>query len=212
MYKKNGSSRLIVSFLTLRRTVGVLGVLLPWLLVLVCHLLGTPAGIEDSISAYYGTAARDVLVGVLFVIALFLFAYRGYEPRDDIAGDLACIFALGVALFPATSQSAAIRSVHFVCSALMFLILAYFSIFLFTKTGKDDNPTPRKKTRNKVYVVCGVIMLLCIALVPVSYALVKEPTGATKPVFWLEALALTAFGVSWFVKGETLLKDRKAAL
>jgi hypothetical protein len=28
-----------------------------------------------------------------------------------------------------------------------------------------------------------------------------------KPVFWLEAFALWAFGVSWFVKGETLWKD-----
>jgi hypothetical protein len=26
-------------------------------------------------------------------------------------------------------------------------------------------------------------------------------------VFWLEALALWAFGFSWFVKGETLWKD-----
>ena len=27
------------------------------------------------------------------------------------------------------------------------------------------------------------------------------------PVFWLESLAIVAFGVSWFVKGEAILKD-----
>ena len=28
-----------------------------------------------------------------------------------------------------------------------------------------------------------------------------------KPVFWLESIALWAFGISWFIKGETLVKD-----
>ena len=31
--------------------------------------------------------------------------------------------------------------------------------------------------------------------------------AAFKPVCWLEAAALWAFGVSWFVKGETILTD-----
>ena len=43
---------------------------------------------------------QDVFVGVLFVIAWFLFSYRGYERKDDVAGDVACLCALGVALFP----------------------------------------------------------------------------------------------------------------
>ena len=30
----------------------------------------------------------------------------------------------------------------------------------------------------------------------------------TRAVFWLEALAIVAFGVSWLVKGEAILKDR----
>ena len=46
--------------------------------------------LQRSISEYYVTAMRDVLVGVLFAIAWFLFSYRGYESKDDIAGDLAC--------------------------------------------------------------------------------------------------------------------------
>ena len=31
-----------------------------------------------------------------------------------------------------------------------------------------------------------------------------------KPIFWLETLALWAFGVSWFIKGQTLWKDIEA--
>jgi hypothetical protein len=31
--------------------------------------------------------------------------------------------------------------------------------------------------------------------------------AAVHPVFWLESLAIEAFGVAWFVKGRTLLTD-----
>ena len=32
-----------------------------------------------------------------------------------------------------------------------------------------------------------------------------------KPIFWFESLALVAFGVSWLVKGEIILKDEDGA-
>jgi hypothetical protein len=53
-----------------------------------------------SISDYYVLRTRDAFVVVLFTIGLFLFTYRGYDERDDIAGNLARLFALGVASFP----------------------------------------------------------------------------------------------------------------
>jgi hypothetical protein len=51
MYENNGDSRVLVSYLTLRRAVGILGVLLPWLLVVVCFWWGKCVEIEESISA-----------------------------------------------------------------------------------------------------------------------------------------------------------------
>lgn len=200
--------RVLVSYLTLRRVVGSLGVLLPVLVAVGCFVLGSCTELLDSISAYYGTEMRDVFVGVLFVIGWFLFSYRGYERKDDLAGDLACVFALGVALFPTTSDNELIRTLHFVSATLMFLALAYFSLFLFTKSKPGGTPTPEKRIRNKIYVACGVIMLACIALIGLYHALLQD-TGIAgiKPVFWLEAMALWAFGTSWFIKGETLWKD-----
>jgi hypothetical protein len=51
-------------------------------------------------------------------------------------------------------------------------------------------------------------MLACIALVGLYYWRFKNTAvTAVKPVFWLESLALWAFGISWFVKGETLFRD-----
>ena len=207
MYKNDNGQRVIVGYLTLRRAVGILGVLLPVLLAVGCIAIGTCTGIQDSISDYYGTEVGDIFVGILFVIGWFLFSYRGYERKDDIAGDLVCLFALGVALFPTTSQNELIRTAHFVSATLLFLVLSCFSLFLFTKTGGAR--TDEKKKRDGVYVTCGVIMLLCIVLIPLSYAFRDSAVAALKPVFWLEAFALWAFGVSWMTKGEMLWKDAK---
>ncbi|MBO6576877.1 MAG: hypothetical protein JJ896_16095 [Rhodothermales bacterium] len=200
--------RTLVSFLTLRRVVGALGVLLPIVLVLGSNALDPQPGLQESISDYYGTAMRDVFVGVLFAIGWFLFSYRGYDVRDDLAGDLACLFAMGVALFPTTSADPAIRNVHFASAALLFLVLAYFSLYLFTKSRVGTPMTREKRLRNRVYRICGVLMLLCIALIAV-YKWGFEDTALAhwKPVFWLESIALWAFGWSWFVKGETVLTD-----
>ena len=207
-YKTDDEPRDLVSYWTLRKAVGVLGAALPLLLVVGCFLLGGCEGLEDSISDYYGTGVRDVFVGILFAIAWFMFAYRGYDSGDDFYGDLACVFALGVALFPTTSGSAFIRAVHFVSASGLFLVLSYFSLKLFTKGNEPF--TAEKKKRNKLYRACGVIMLVCIGTIPLYYLLLRDSALAgLKPVFWLQSLALAAFGVSWLTKGEMILADPK---
>ena len=78
-----------------------------------------------------------------------------------------------------------------------------------TKTLRLD---AQLQARNKVYVVCGIFMLVCIALVAIyGWFLQDTAIASIKPVFWLESLALWAFGWSWFVKGEGLrvLNDPK---
>ncbi len=66
-----------------------------------------------------------------------------------------------------------------------------------------------KNTRNRVYRICGVAMLVCIGLIPIYYAFSQDSGLAKyKPVFWFESLALWAFGISWITKGEVLWKDR----
>jgi L-asparagine transporter-like permease len=51
---------------------------------------------------------------------------------------------------------------HYAFAALLFLTFAFFSLFLFTKTA-ISTPTPQKMIRNKIYVACGVIILVSIA-------------------------------------------------
>lgn len=204
---------LVISYLGLRKAIGIIGTALPFVLAFGKVLLDSP-GIQSSISAYYYTVMRDVFVGSLCAIAVFLMSYRGYERKDDIAGDLACAFALGVALFPTTPEAGAtsheriIGALHLFFAACFLLTLAFFSLVLFRKTHADKPPTPRKVQRNRIYTVCGYAILVCVALIALVMLVFNDsPIKRVDPVFWLEAAAIVAFGVSWLTKGEAILRD-----
>jgi len=205
---------LVLSYLDLRTAVGIIGVALPLVLALGKLLLQGP-GIQDSISSYYYTVMRNVFVGSLCAIGVFLMSCRGYDWKDEFAGNLACVFAIGVALFPttpymgATSREEFIGKLHLSFAALLFLTFAYFSLKLFTKTAPDKTPTRQKLQRNIVYRVCGYTILACILLIAVvALTSVRYLFGRLTPVFWLESVAIVAFGVSWLTKGETIFKDQ----
>lgn len=201
-----GAIAQVHAFRTLRRIVGFLGIALPVVLAFWGFVVCADHRIQPSISDYYYCRTRDALVGILFTIGWFLYAYPGYERKDNVAGNVAGLCALGVALFP--DQGPGFEpTVHFTSATILFLALAYFSLFLFTKS--EGAPTSWKVKRNRVYRVCGVVMLLCIAALAVYHVAPKSPSiDALRPVFWLESLSLWAFGVSWGVKGETWLRDR----
>jgi hypothetical protein len=196
---------LVISYLFLRKMIGGLGIGLPFALLigsLVRHF-----AIQDSMSAYYHTDMRNIFVGTLCAIGVFFWSYRGYERKDAIAGDLACAFAVGVALFPVNPPGgdSPIGYFHYVFATSLFLTLSYFSLCLFTKTNPAAAPTPKKLQRNIVYRVCGYTMLAAIAAIAVIKLLHLDES--LNPVFGLEATTVVAFGVSWLTKGEAILKD-----
>lgn len=203
---------LVLSYMSLRRAVGLIGIALPFVLAIGTLLL-EGSGLRGSVSSYYYTSMGDVFVGSMCAIAVFLMSYRGYERRDDLAGSLACVFALGVALFPTSPEVNAmprdklVGALHLFFAAGFLLTLAYFSLALFRLMA--PNPTPEKLQRNKVYTACGYTILACVALCAVVKLL---PGNALllrfSPLFWLEAVAVVAFGVSWLTKGEAILADK----
>ena len=214
----------VISYQALRKLVGVLALAFPLGLVIGAWLRCPVPGLElqPSISGYYHTAMRDVFVGTLCVVAFFLFSYRGYRnsPWDAFAAKAACVFALGVAGFPTGLDASYpvctvvppvpapgwVGAVHYAFAAALFATLAVFSLVMFTKS--TGPMTPEKKQRNVVYRVCGVLMCLCMVLILLDRLfLLKAPLQAYKPVFWLEATALWAFGFSWLTKGEFLFPD-----
>ncbi|WP_286830351.1 MULTISPECIES: DUF998 domain-containing protein [Kordiimonas] len=188
-----------------------------------------------SISQYYHSPMGDVFVGVLCAEAIFLYAYQGYKDTpeqaarrpwyyisDNAAGNIAAVAAAGTAIFPTLETKDVLAGIpfgissylHWFFSLLFFLILAYFCLCLFTKSS-DAEPTLQKRRRNKIYRLCGWTMLSMIGLGAVylilgKYILSTEQIAAIEaysPTFWLETISVWAFGLSWYVKGEAILKD-----
>lgn len=202
-----------LSYMTLRRIIGLTAIGLPLVLVAGKWLVDGP-GVARSISAYYYTGMRDVMVGSLCAIALFLYSYKGYERRDDWAGNIACALALAVALVPTAPPAAAtplqstLGSLHSFSAGGFFLTLAYFSYFLFTKG--DAHSTPQKIWRNRIYRSCGLIIVLCAVGLGLVHGLPDSSlVQQWRATFWLEAAGIWAFGLSWFTKGEGILRDKE---
>jgi len=104
------------SYLALRKAVGWIGILIPFTMIMGMFLIFNEVTIQKSISNYYFTGMRDVLVGAICAIALFMFFYRGYDKLDDWAGNMTGLFAIGVAWFPTADPGlkSLTGSIHFI--------------------------------------------------------------------------------------------------
>jgi hypothetical protein len=225
MAKRNQS--LILSFKAMRRLIGILGMALPLVCFLGGLVFGDPAsgggGLQRSISRYYYTNVRDFFVGLMLGMAFFMMTYKGHEPIDTIANIATGLAGVCVGLFPCLALDPDARvglfqlsegrsdTVHIICAASFFVLLALDSLFLFTRTRADREPTRWKRRRNRVYVACGCVMLAALVLLAVLMIfklLDDQALDRTRIVFIAETLMLEAFGISWLVKGETILRDR----
>jgi hypothetical protein len=209
--KPGESNDQVISYFTLRIMIGAAGILLPLFMVIGKFIYEDSAKLEYSISDYYDNgAAGDILVGILFALGFFLFSYKGPEPVDNRTANIGCIAALGVALFPTTFCSNCwVHYLHFVFAIVLFSVFIFFSIYLFRKTNPNKPPTRQKKKRNQIYLVCGIIMIICILGIAVSsFKFSEEASAKYHLVFWFETIALASFGFSWITKSEfLLLKD-----
>ncbi|WP_026421664.1 hypothetical protein [Actinokineospora inagensis] len=201
---------LVHSYLFLRRAIGCIGLCLPVALIVGNLVVGD--GLRDSISGYYYSDVRNVLVGAMCAVGVFLFSYRGYGWVDDLVSDLAAVAAIGVAVFPAApanpvGDDKVYGVLHLVSAAVFFLSLSYFSLVLFRRN--EGEYTPEKAARNRLYLTCGVVMLACLAALVVCNWPMASVTAGWRPALWLETTAILAFGISWLTKGEAILGDSR---
>jgi uncharacterized protein DUF998 len=210
-------NQLIVSYITLRRAVGWIGTLLPVVLITGNQLLfsgqlaNTRIGTRPSrtltlsLSDYYYTHMRNLLVGALIVLGVFMLCYAGYDGWDRWITNGAGLFLIGIAFFPTAPGVAG--DIHVVVSALAFILLSVMA-FRFTKTSPGSQPTGRKLARNRVYLICAVVMLSAQAVLGLLHVAFSSFANTTPVDFVFESLAVMAFGVSWLVKGQALLTDQ----
>lgn len=211
----------------LRRTIGLIGVALPVLLLASVLAFGVP--MQESISEFYFTAMRDVFVLTLTGIGVFLINYYGHDRQpgeflsDWGVSTTAGVAALAVALIPTLCETAGCyaphslfdrliasdrlqATLHFGAAGLFLTALAIMCLWLFTKT---DSPAPgrHKIRRNRLYRACGWIILAMVATLFVVKLILGDPWGwdaAWHFTFWVEAIAVWAFGTAWLVKGEAM--------
>jgi hypothetical protein len=200
----------------LRFCVGLVAMALPFVLIAGNAVLLRKLTLLGSMSGSYYTGMRDVFVGSMCAIGVFLICYR-YEQPDDILSTVAGSLAILVALCHTTPDDPTIHvsatgtlvgRVHLFAAAALFLLLGVFCVYLFTRTHPDAEPTRRKRARNRVYRVCGLFIFAAVAAAAASNAIPLATRQAVRPLYWCETVAVLAFGIAWFVKSGTLiLKD-----
>jgi hypothetical protein len=104
--------------------------------------------------------------------------------------------------------------IHYLSALTMFAFLAWFSLYVFTRVEDRHKKskgglTARKATRNSIYILSGLIIVVSILALIGSFIISAFfPSidfawwDAGNWTFWFEAFALWAFGFSWMVKGQ----------
>lgn len=217
---------LAISYLGLRRAIGLIGFGMPLIVEIGARI--STGKFLDSVSASYYTVMRDVFVGSLAAIGTFLLFHVDTDRLDRILARIAGLAAVAIGLLPmdrvyeagepslenvdlqhlyqVCAQGICVngpRGYHMYAVGTFFAIITYMVLFRFTKVADPGRITAQKRTRNKLYVVFGVVMLASF----VAIGLIKF-YGAKKRIYVPETLSILAFSSAWLVKGQTVLKDR----
>ena len=222
---QKASNDLVLSFLSVRRAIGMLGFFLP--IALILWGLAATEGIFPSISAAYYSPMREVFVGSLIAQAVFLWSYEGYRPRGAemvsdkatarVAAVAAALVALaptvpaGLASFDPTQDCTLLQCslgvglsgwLHLIAAAIYFVAFAVYCLVLFMR-GESDSA--EKRASRKIYRVCGWLIVIAVALIGLLFLTGWDAKLVTlRPVFWLETVATFAFATSWLVKGDAM--------
>jgi hypothetical protein len=202
------TKELVISYMFLRKIVGWIGVLLPIVLYIGNEVVFS-AGRPDSMSGYYYTHMRNVFVGTLCALGVFLVAYEGYDEVERWITNIAGFGAIGVALCPtkppvaqlSTAQQV-VGDTHLFFAAVTFLALAFMALRFAAPEGSPA--TVPGRVSKVIYVGCGATIFACVVLAAASNLLPASVTAHWPLVYIFEAVAVFAFGVSWFVKGQTM--------
>lgn len=210
------------SYFTLRRGLALLALAFP----VALWLIAGPAHLQGSISAYYhyhpnsgppspfgNGSARDVFVGVLWAIGAFLFFYRGYSRREDVALDIAGLAALLISTFPMDwpDDVGSLRNtIHFTSAVTFFLAVAYVCLF---RPGDTlpllDDPAQRRRFK-RTYAGMGTLMIgVPVSILAVHFLadwlhLLPERSDENRWVFWVEVAGIYVFAAYWLVKSREI--------
>lgn len=212
----DSTNALVLSYIGIRRAVGISGFLLPIVLGPIGWLFGIP--FQDNISSYYHTGMRDIFVGTMCAIGVFMLCYRGHDWIENWTANIGSAAAFGVALFPLDAgsdpllQKSIVGYLHTFSGGVFFLTLAFYSLYHFPRSTRDPaEGEPHPWERNFIYRSSGIVILLSMAamggylfLIPVS---LKQQLNDYNFLFWMEWIAVWAFASAWLTKGRVIAAE-----
>ncbi len=221
----NPTDDFVQTYFTLRVALGVLALALPLAVYVAGRWLqGLP--LQPSISAYYHSDARDILVGSLCAIGCGLIAYKGFGRDEDWALNLGGALACGIALFPTnpikalhcilpsctgnclvlsgqldrTADIAIDSMLHVPVAVSFYLVLGYVMIFCSYRTLYLVPPKARRWYL-AAYPTLGFVFVASIVVAFVFGRFVVAATDCQDhTVFWVEVAGIIPFGVFWLLK------------
>jgi hypothetical protein len=210
------TARYVRSYLIMRTVVGALGIALPFALVLLDGLWfdGDPFP-RTSLSAYYYSGARELFVGALSAIGVFLITYKVAEINlDNTLSLLAGLAVLVVALFPTGRPNDLVRltplqdrfgesvvgGIHFSAAGAFILSLAAISYYFGKREGARAPAAGRRSPRfwQTYHWICAGAIVAAFAWSAVT---ALSGWGPSRSLLYGEAAAVWAFGASWLWKG-----------
>src|SRR5215471_8579567 len=218
--ERSFDERYHLSYLTLRQAIGWLALLMPFSVRLGAYWF---EGIHStgSISAYYYTGMRDVFVGTMVLVGVLLACYRTPEKLDTWIGLIVGLSAAGIGLFPMDPTFAqeivqrhpdvvsdrcylnrGLLGYHFLFVGT-FLLFGFWLVYFRFRALTPADPKLEKRQRNRIYQICGLIMLVGSAIIGVLVLFAKQAS-----IFWPETVVVVAFAAAWLVKGQRFFPDR----
>jgi hypothetical protein len=175
---------------------------------------------RGSLSAYYHSGMRDLFVGTLCAIGVFLITYRVFDRiSDNLLSTVAGFAALAVAFFPTGrptgSQSPAtplqqtlgegrVTVIHFVFAAIFIASLAITCYsFGVREGGRSQQRWGHKAKRSPLFWRWFHWSCALLIVAAVVFSLIMKTTGWLQNYSLIigESIAVLAFGVSWLMKG-----------
>ena len=205
-----------VGYIKLRTGMGVLALVFP-LIFLASSWLLHRTEMQPSISEYYITREfeRNLFVGILICIGIFLWLYEGYSYWENRILDAAGILVALVALIPISATSftlgslvipvrgkigEATFSVHGFCAVTFFICIIVVST-VFSQTTLKGRPDRAKWIR--IYTIIATWMFVGIGLSVLSGVLHQSWLYRIfdgKGTFWTEAFGVWGFAIFWLIK------------
>jgi hypothetical protein len=196
------------TYISLRVGMAYIAFAFPIIVIAVGYFADDSLPIQDSLSAYYWATnngfnpTRIAFVGGLFAVGAFLYLYKGFTWKENLALNAAALFAIGVACFPMkwTCEGCGGWTPHGICAFGLFGCLVYVVWFRARDTLKFLPAGISARPFRALYGLFG----LCMAVSPVVALAINWTVGENKFVISVEILGIWSFAAYWLAKGKEL--------